>query len=103
MHVGVKEAISQRVTQKILNHLAPEVLQIDIRGFELGAIIQRNSVDPFHRQHMMAGSVPIDARHAKLQIVAGVLRHLGQRRRLESQIHFHRHRTRKRLDDFDRA
>ena len=69
--------------------------------FEPGVVVQRDAVDPFHRQHVMGGAVPIDGRHAEIRIVAGVLRHLGQSGRLEPQVHLHRDRARHRVDDLD--
>ena len=39
--------------------------------------------------------------HAKIRIVAGVLRHLGQRGRFQPQIHLHRDRARHGVDDLD--
>ena len=49
----------------------------------------------------MRGAVPVDGGDAKIRIVAGVLRHLRQRRGLQPQIHLHRYRARHRVDDFD--
>ena len=103
MHVGVEEAVAQRVPQEILYHLAAEIRQVDLRGLEFGAIVQRDAVDPLHRQHMMAGAIPIHRRHAEIMILAGVLRHLRERGRFQPQIHFHRHRARQRIDDLDRT
>jgi hypothetical protein len=101
MHVGVEEAVTQRMTQEILDHLAAEIGQVDLCGFKFGAIVQRDAVDPFHGQHMMAGAIPVHGRHPKVRIVAGVLRHLGERGGFQPQIHFHRHRARQRIDDLD--
>ena len=101
MHVGMKEAVAKRVAQETLDHLAPELGQIDLRLRKTRMIAQRNAVDPFHRQNIMRGAVPVDRGHTKIRIVAGVLRHLRQRRGLQPQIHLHRHRARHRIDDFD--
>ena len=101
MHVGMKEAVAQRVAQEALDHLAAEIGQIDLRLLEPRMVAQRDAVDPFHRQHIVRGAVPVDRGHAKVRIVAGVLRHLGQRGGFEPQIHFHRDRARHRVDDFD--
>ena len=94
MHVGMEEAVAQRVAQETLDHLAAEIGQIDLRCVEARVIVQRDAVDPFHRQHVVGGAVPVDRGHAKVRIVAGVLRHLRQRGRFQPQIHFHRHRAR---------
>ena len=39
--------------------------------------------------------------HAKIRVVLGVLRHLGQRGGFQPEIHFDRDRAAQRLDDFD--
>ncbi len=101
VHVGMKEAVAQRVAQETLDHLAPEFRQIDLRLLETRMIAQRDAVDPFHRQHIMRGPVPVDGGDAKVRIVAGVLRHLGQRGSFQPQIHLDRHRARHRIDDLD--
>ena len=64
-------------------------------------IRQRDAVDPLHGQHVVGGAVPVDGRHAKVRIAARVLRHLGQRGRLQPQIHLHRDRARHGVDDLD--
>ena len=101
MHVGVEEAVAQRVAQETLDHLASEIGQVDLRLLEPRVVVQRDAVDPLHRQHVVGGAIPVDRRHAKIRIVAGVLRHLGQRGRFQPQIHLHRDRARQRVDDLD--
>jgi len=101
MHVGMKEAVAQRVAQEALDHLASEVGQVDLRLFEPHMVVQRDAVDPLHRQHVVGGAVPIDRWHAEIRIVARVLRHLRHRGRFQPQIHLDRNRARHRVDDFD--
>ena len=101
VHVGMKEAVAQRMAQETLDHLAPEVGQIDLRLLEPRMIGERNAVDPFHGQDIVRGAIPVDGGHAKVRIVAGVLRHLRQRGRLQPQIHLHRDRARHGVDDLD--
>ncbi len=101
MHVGMEEAVAQRVAQETLDHLAAEVGQVDLRLRQARMVVQRDAVDPLHRQHVVGGAVPIDGRHAEIRIVTGVLRHLGQRGRLQPQVHLHRDRARHRIDDLD--
>ena len=103
MHVGVEEAVAQRVAQKTLDHLAAEIGQVDLRLCEPRMIVQRDAVDPLHRQHVVRGAVPVDRRHAKIRIVARVLRHLRQRSGFQPQVHLHRDRARHRVDDLDQA
>ena len=102
MHVGVEEAVAQRVAQETLDHLVAERRQVVALGLERGMVVERRAVDPFHRQHFARGAVPVDRRHAEAFVLAGVLRHLGQRRGFEPEIHFHRHRARQRRHRFDR-
>ena len=94
MHVGMEEAVAQRVAQKALDHLAAEIGQVDLRLLQPRVVVERDAVDPFHGQHVVGGAVPVDRRHAEIRIVARVLRHLGQRRRFQPQIHLHRDRAR---------
>lgn len=101
VHVGVEEAIPQRMTQEALHDLAAEIRQVDIGGGEALMIVQRDAIDPFHRQHAMRRAIPIDGRDAEVRIVAGVFGHLRQGRSLEPQIHLHRDRARHRVDDLD--
>ena len=76
MHVGVKEAVAQRMAQEGLDQRAGELRQVETLGREAGAVRQRRRVDPFERQHFLAGAVPVDRRHAKTGILLGVLGHL---------------------------
>jgi hypothetical protein len=64
-------------------------------------VVERDAVDPFHRQHVVGGAVPVDGWHAEIRIVAGVLRHLRQRGRFQPQVHLHRDRARHGVDDLD--
>ena len=93
MHVGVEEAVAQRMAQEGLDHRARQMLEIEALGLQRGAVVQRRAVDPFERQHVLGGAVPVDRRHAEVRIGLGVLRHLGQRGGLQPQIHFQRDRA----------
>ena len=101
MHVGVKEAVAQRVAEKCLDQRAGELRQVEALGDETCAVRQRRGVDPFQRQDFLGGAIPIDRRHAEIRIVLGVLGHFRERRRLEAEIHFDRDRAAQRVDDFD--
>ena len=101
MHVGVEEAVAQRVAQEGLDDRAAELLEHEALGGELGAVVQRRRLDPFERQHVARGQVPVHCRHAEFQILAGVLRHLRERRRFQPQVHLDRDRTAQRLDHLD--
>ena len=70
---------------------------------ERGAVVERRAVDPFQREHLARGAVPVHRGHAEVGVVARVLRHLGERGRLQPEIHFHRHRAGERRHRLDRA
>ncbi len=62
-----------------------ELRQVEALGAAARRMIrQRGAVDPFQRQHVLGGAVPVDRRHAEIRIVLGVLRHLRQARRLRA-------------------
>ena len=103
MHVGVKEAVAQRVAQEGLDHGAREALEVEALGLKPRAVGQRRGVDPFERQHVARGAVPVHRGHAEVRIVAGVLRHLRERGGLEPQIHLERDRAAQRVDHLDQA
>ncbi len=98
MHVGVEEAVAQRMAQERLQQSAPEMFEVEARGHEARAVGQRRGADPFEGEHVLGGAVPVDRRDAEIRIVPGVVRHLGDRRGLEAEIHFDRDRTREGID-----
>ena len=91
MHVGVKEPIAQRMAQERLDHRAREMLEIETFGFEARTIRERNGFDPFEREHVAGGAVPVHGRNAEIRIVAGILGHFGERGGFEPQVHLQRH------------
>ena len=93
MHVGVEEAVAQRVAQEGLDHGVRQVLEVEALGLERGAVVQRRAVDPFQGQHVLGGAVPVHRRHAEVGIGLGVLRHLRQRGGFEPQIHLDARRS----------
>ena len=101
MHVGMEEAVAQGMPQKALDHRAGEAPEIESLCFECGAIGERRRFDPFEREHVASGAVPVNRGHAEIRVVPGVLRHLRERGRLEAQIHLDSHRTAQRLHHLD--
>lgn len=89
------------MAEEALDHLAAEIGQVDLGLLEPRMVVQRDAVDPLHRQNVVGGAVPVDRRHAEIRIVVGVLRHLGQRGRFQPQVHLYRDRARHRVDDLD--
>ena len=102
MHVGVKEAVAQRMAKKGLDQRAGDRREVEALGIEPRAVRQRRGVDPFQRQDFLGGAVPVDRRHAEIRIVLGVLRHLRKRRGLQAEIHLHRHGAAQGIDHFDK-
>ena len=98
-----KKPSRKRMAQEALDHLAAERRQVVALGLERGAVVERRAVDPFEREHLARGAVPVDRRHAEILVLARVLRHLGERGRLQAEIHFDGDRTRQRRHRFDRA
>ncbi len=101
MHVGVEEAVAQRMAQEGLDQRAGEVREVEALGLQPGAVGERRRLDPFQREHIARGAVPVHDRHAEIRIVPGILRHFRERRRFEPQIHLDGDRTLERLDHLD--
>ena len=88
MHVGVKKPVAQSMAQEALDHIVAELRQIEAFRLQRSVVAEPNAVDPFKSQHFTRGAIPIDCRHAKVGILAGVLRHLGSGGRFQTEIHF---------------
>ena len=74
MHVGMEEAVAQRMAQEGLHQRAAERRQVEPAGCERRAVGQRRAVDPFEREHLARGAFPVDRRHAEVGIVLDVIR-----------------------------
>ncbi len=103
MHVGVKKAVAQGMAEEGLDHGGGKTRQIEALGLQCLPVGERRRLDPFQREHVFRGPIPVHRRHAEIRIVPGILRHLGERRPFEPQIHFHRHRALERGHHFDQA
>ena len=90
MHVGVEEAVAQRVAQERLDQRPAELGRVEAEFGEARGIAERRPVDPFHRQRFAGRAVPIDLRRAEPGIVGEVLGELGSRRRFEAEVHLDR-------------
>ena len=87
MHVGMEEAVAQRMAQEGLDHGAPSAFR-SWPGASSGAMaLSGDAVDPFHGQHVAGGAFPVDGGHAEARIVARVLGHLRKGRGLQPQVH----------------
>ena len=101
MHVGMKEAVAQRVAEKGLDQRAREPRQVEAFRDQARAVRQRRRVDPFQREDFFGGAVPVYGRDAEIRIVLGVLGHFRERRGLQAEVHLHRDRAPQGVDHFD--
>ena len=101
MHVGMEEAVAQRVAQERLHQRASERRQIEPARFKRGAVGERRSVDPFQRQDRARGALPVDRGHAEIRIVLRVVADLGDGGGFQPQVHLDGDRTRERIDHLD--
>ena len=85
MHVGVEEAVAQRVAQEGLDHRAAELLA---GRSPLASSLARSvsGVPSIHSSVSTSarGAVPVDRRHAEIRIVLGVLAPSRRARRLRA-------------------
>ena len=102
MHVGVEEAVAERLAEERLHQPPRQRLQVVAGGAERGDIGQPDAVDPFQRQHVARGQLPFDLGHAEALVAGGQLGHLGERGGLQAEVHLDRHRAGQRLDHGDR-
>ena len=89
------------MAQESLDHRAAELRQVEAFCQQLGVIVERRGVDPFQRQHLARGAVPVHAGHTEIRIVLGVLGQLRQRGGLQPQIHFQPHGAGEGVHHFD--
>ena len=101
MHVGMEEAVAQRVAQEGLHHRAAELLEVEALRHQRLAIGKARALHPFERQHVAGRAVPVDAGNAEIRVVARVLGHLGERGGFEPQVHLQRDGARERVHDVE--
>ena len=88
MHVGMEEAVAQRVAQERLDQVGGDRLQVVAGRLEGGDVVHLDAVDPLHGQDIASGALPVHGRHAKAGVAPGVLAELRKGCRLEPQVHF---------------
>ncbi len=103
MHVGVKQAVAHRVAQEALDDDGAELRQHEALLRQPDRVVELGAVDPFERQHLGGGSVPIDLRHAEVGLAGHVLRELGGGGGLQPEIGLHLERAGERVDDARRT
>ena len=87
MHVGVEEAVAQRMAQEGLDQRGGDRLEVVAGRAQALDVGHLDAVDPLHGEHVAAGALPVDGRHAEAGIVARVLAELGKGGRLQPQVH----------------
>ena len=102
MHIGMEKSIPHRGAQERLNDVAAEALQIIAFCGERFDVGQRRSIDPFERQHLFRGPVPVNSRNPECLILRRILGKFGSRGGFEPEIHFHLDGAGERIDDLDR-
>jgi hypothetical protein len=100
VHVGVKEPVAHGLAQEVLDHGPTKLRQIETLGDQRAAIRQRRAIDPFEREHVLAGQVPIHDRHAEVGIILGVVCHLGHGGGFQPQVHLDGDGPGERVDHF---
>ena len=103
MHVGVEEAVANRMSQEGLDDDASKLRQIEPRAGERRQIRQVQSVDPFDREDVLGGAIPVYGGHPEVCVITRVFRVLGGSRGLEPEVHLHLHCARQRFDDIVEA
>ena len=101
MHVGVKEAVAQRMAEKRLDQGTGKLRQVEAFGLQPRPIRQRRGVDPFEGEDFLAGAVPVHRRDAEIRIVLGVLGHLRERGGLQAEVHLDGHAAPQGVDHFN--
>ncbi len=103
MHIGMEEAVAQRMAQEGLDQRFGKLAKVETRCFKRGNIRHLDTVDPFERQHVTTGALPIHLRNAETFIALDVFGDFGKRCRFKTQIHLDAGRLLQRLDDLDGA
>ncbi len=89
MHVGVEEAVPDRVAQEGLDHGPPERRHV-VAGLDDGrAVVEADAVDPLARQHVAPGQLPDRLGHPEFRIVLDVLGQFREGGGFEPEIHLH--------------
>ena len=102
MHVGMEEAVAQRVAQEGLDEVSSDGLEVVPGRSKRGDVVHLDAVDPFQRQHITACALPVDGGYAKARIVFRILAEFGKSRSFQAQIHLHLGGLGQRLGHLDR-
>ncbi|MND62325.1 hypothetical protein D3C80_536070 [compost metagenome] len=78
MHVGVEEAIAQRMPQEGLDQRIGELVQVVAGGLQALDIRHLDTVNPFHGDDIATGALPIHLRNTETRIVLGIFGKFGK-------------------------
>ena len=98
VHVGVEEAVAQRLAQERLHQPPGDERQVVAGGLQRLRVGELDALDPVEGQHVARRQVPFHRRHAEALVAGGELGHLGERGGLEAEVHLDLHRARQRID-----
>ncbi len=98
----MEEAVAQRMAQEGLDQRVGKRVEIVAGGAQAVDVGHLDAVDPLHGDHVAAGALPIDRRHAEAGILLGVFGDFGKGGGLEPQIHLDLGGLLERLRDLDR-
>ena len=88
MHVGMEEAVTQRMAQEGLDQRVGQRIKVVPGGQKPVDIRHLDAVDPFHGDDITSGPFPVHGRNAEPGIVLGILGNLRKGGGLQPQIHF---------------
>ena len=86
MHVGVEEAVAQSMAQEGLHQVRGDRLEVVAGVAQAFDVVQLDAVDPLHGEHVAAGALPVDGRHAEAGIVLACFRRARSRAAASSRI-----------------
>jgi hypothetical protein len=92
VHVGMEEAVADRVAEEALDDRVAQLHQVEplrAKGVDVG---NWRSIDPFGGEHVTRGALPVNLRHAETGIFPGVFRHFRNGCGLHAQVELLLHR-----------
>ena len=81
------------MAQETADQILADLLGIEVCSDKSRSISNTDAVDPFDRQHLLAGALPINGRHTKSGVVLDIVRHFRDGGGLHAQVRLDGHRT----------
>ena len=91
MHVGMEEAVAQRLCEKAAHHQHRHLFGVAPGSGDGGGVAERNAVDPFAGQNIGGCARPVDVRHAEFGFAFGALIKLRRGGGFHAQVQLQRH------------